>query len=113
MTPNGAKVDKGSQWIFTNLNVSLIKVNLYLGCKERQFKQTCMVRVPELLSSSPWISNSGLFTLSANMNGLISIYVFCASQSVLSSDCIVNKLRKLASPTKEHQVQRKDRKNRG
>lgn len=47
---------------------------------------TCKVRVPALLSSSPWISRMGFFTLSASMNGLISMYVFWASQRVLSSD---------------------------
>lgn len=38
----------------------------------RVIKLTCIVRVPALLSSSPWINRIGFFTLSANMNGLIS-----------------------------------------
>jgi len=33
---------------------------------------TCMVSVPELLSSSPWISSIGFLILFADMKGLIS-----------------------------------------
>ena len=33
---------------------------------------TCIVRVPGLLSSSPWMSKIGFLILSADMNGLIS-----------------------------------------
>lgn len=33
---------------------------------------TCIVNVPELLSSSPWISRIGFFILFADMKGLIS-----------------------------------------
>lgn len=33
---------------------------------------TCMVKVPGLLSSSPWISKIGFLILLADMKGLIS-----------------------------------------
>lgn len=46
---------------------------------------TCIVRVPGLLSSSPWMSKIGFLILLADMNGLISTYTLVASHRVRSS----------------------------
>lgn len=45
----------------------------------------CSGKVPELLSSAPWISSSGFLILSAFWKGLISAYVSGACHSVRSS----------------------------
>ena len=65
-----------------------------------------MVSVPELLSSSPWISNIGFLILFADIKGLISTYVLVASQSVLSS-FYANKLNKSLHSKSENKTSRK------
>ncbi len=62
----------------------------------------CSGKVPELLSSAPWISSSGFLILSAFWKGLISAYVSGACHSVRSSAWKPNGVSVLRSTRGSH-----------
>jgi hypothetical protein len=68
-----AKVRLEEEVIYFKYRNSKLTQSVYKNSIGKHSTLTCMVNVPELLSSSPWISKIGFLILLADMKGLISI----------------------------------------